>query len=91
MKSSRGACQISFAASSQLEFPFLSDRENFLRSIFQPARSGNRLNGPMALDLDFGVLFPASDIHGHVVEGDLLFEELVHLLLNWIFISRLDK
>ena len=45
----------------------------------------------MALDLDFGVLFPASDIHGHVVKGDLLLEELVHLLLDRVLITRLDK
>ena len=45
----------------------------------------------MTLDLDFRVLFPASDIHWHVIKGDFLFEELVHLSLNRVLITSLDK
>ena len=41
----------------------------------------------MALHLDFRVLFPATNISGHVVEHNLFLEELVHLTLNRIFIT----
>lgn len=45
----------------------------------------------MPLHLNFGVLFPAADIHRHVIEGDLLLEEFVHLALNRVFIASFDE
>ena len=62
-----------------------------LRAIFESASSGNRLNGPVPLHLYFGVLFPAADVHGHVVKGDLFLQEFVHLTLDRVFITCLDE
>ena len=76
---------------SQLEFSFLCDCEDFLRSIFQPAGSGNRFDGSVSLHLNFRVLFPATNISRHVVEHDFFLEELVHLALDRILIAGLDE
>ena len=45
----------------------------------------------MTLNLDFRVLFPATNISRHVVEHDFFLEELVHLALNGVFISSSNK
>ena len=69
----------------------MGDSEHFLGAIFKSASSGNRLNGPVPLHLYFGVLFPTADVHGHVIKGDLLLEEFVHLTLNRVLVTCFDE
>ena len=76
---------------SQIKLTLLSHGENLLSSVLESACSGNRLDSPMSLHLYFRVLFPAADVHRHVIKGDLLFEELVHLTLNRILVTCLHK
>jgi hypothetical protein len=45
----------------------------------------------MALHLYFGILFPATDIRRHTCKLNVFFEENVHLSLDWVFLSSLDK
>ena len=45
----------------------------------------------MSLYLNFGVLFPAADICGHVIKGNLLLQELIHLSLNRVLISSSNE
>ena len=77
--------------SSQVKLTLLSHSEHLLRAIFESTSSGNRLNGSMSLHLNFGVLFPAADVHRHVVKGNLFFKELVHLTLNRVLVTSLHE
>ena len=43
------------------------------------------------MHLNFTVLFPASDVWGHIREVNLFLEEGVHLSLDWIWLARNDK
>jgi len=45
----------------------------------------------MSLHLNFGVLFPASDVHWHILEGYLFLEEFVHLTFNGVFVASLHE
>ena len=45
----------------------------------------------MSLYLNFRVLFPSANIGRHVVKHDLLFEEFVHLALDWIFVTCFNE
>jgi len=76
---------------SQIKLTLLGHREDLFCPILQPARPGDSLDGSVPLDLYFRVLFPATDVHGHVIKGDLLFQELVHLALDRVLVTRLDE
>ena len=69
----------------------MSYGENFLRTVFKSASSGNRFNGPVSLYLNFGVLFPAADICRHVIKGNLLLQEFIHLSLDGVLISSSNE
>ena len=77
--------------SSQFKFALLSHCEYLFCAVLKPARSSYSFDGPVTLHLYFTVLLPASNLHGHVIKGDLLFEELVHLPLDGVLISRLNE
>lgn len=76
---------------SEVEFAFLSYSEHLLRAVFESAGSGNRLDSSMSLYLNFRVLFPSTNICWHVVKHDFLFQEFVHLALDWILITCLNE
>lgn len=43
------------------------------------------------MDLNFTVLFPASDVWGHIGKIYLFLEEGVHLSLDWVWFAGNDK
>jgi len=45
----------------------------------------------VTLHLDFGVLFPSSDIWGHALKLHIFFEERVHLDFNGILFSSFNE
>ena len=45
----------------------------------------------MSLNLNFTVLLPSSDVLRHIIKLNLLFQEFVHLSLDWVFFSILNE
>ena len=75
---------------SEFKFPFWSLLKIFFCSIFHFERSNCGLFGYVTLNLYLRILFPASNLVWHV-KDNVFFEELIHLSLNWIWLTASDK
>lgn len=76
---------------SEIEFALLRHSEDLLSAVFEATSACNCFDGAMTLNLNFRVLLPTSNVHGHVVKRDFLLQEFVHLPLNRVFVARLHK
>ena len=76
---------------SQVKLALYLLGEDFFSAILETAGACNGLDGAVTLHLNFGVLFPATDVHGHIVKGNFLLQEFVHLTLDRVFIASLYK
>ena len=75
---------------SEFKFPFWSLLKIFFCTILHFERSNCGLLGYVTLNLYLRILFPASNLIWHV-EDNIFFEELVHLSLDWIWLTAGDK
>merc|ERR1719362_2487975 len=76
---------------SQFKLSFLGHCKNLLSSILQSASSRNCFDGAMSLHLDLRILFPATNVHRHIIKGDLLLQKFIHLSLDRILIACFHK
>ena len=76
---------------SQVKLAFYLLGKHLLSAVLQAAGTSDSLDGSVTLYLNFGVLFPAADVHWHIIKSNFFLQEFVHLTLNGVFIASLYK
>ena len=76
---------------SQIKGPIQLFGQDLLLTILKAASPGDSLGGTVALDRDFAVLLPSSNIDRHCFKLNFFFQELVHLSLNGVILASSNK